>query len=234
MSESKNLLVTGASSGVGFETALHLSRAGHRVIALARNSGKLADLKLKAGNNLIPLSMDLNEGDFSPLADCLMENGMREIYGVVHNAGMLINKSFGSITAKELHSVYATNVFAPFLLSEFLLPYLEKAQGAHIVHISSVGGVQGSVKFPGLSAYSSSKGALSLLTECLAAELSKQQIHVNCLALGAVQTEMLTQAFPGYKAPLQADEMGEFVAWFTLNGNRFFNGKILPVALSTP
>jgi NAD(P)-dependent dehydrogenase (short-subunit alcohol dehydrogenase family) len=97
-----------------------------------------------------------------------------------------------------------------------------------------MGGVQGSAKFPGLAAYSSSKAALANLSELLAEELKEKNIRVNCLALGAAQTEMLETAFPGYKAPVTAAEMAQWVGWFAINGHRFFNGKVLPVALSTP
>jgi NAD(P)-dependent dehydrogenase (short-subunit alcohol dehydrogenase family) len=97
-----------------------------------------------------------------------------------------------------------------------------------------MGGFQGSVKFKGLSYYSASKAAISCLTECLANEFSESRISVNCLALGAVQTEMLNEAFPGYKAPVEAHEMAEFISEFALSGHKFFNGKILPVAVGTP
>ena len=105
---------------------------------------------------------------------------------------------------------------------------------SHILTISSMGGLQGSAKFSGLSLYSASKGALAVLTECLAEELSEQEIKCNCLALGAVQTEMLSKAFPGYTAPLNPEEMAEFIVEFALHGHRYFNGKILPVSLTTP
>lgn len=107
-------------------------------------------------------------------------------------------------------------------------------EGGHIVNISSMGGFQGSVKFPGLSAYSASKGALAILTECLAEELKDKNIKVNCLALGSSQTEMFEAAFPGMQAGTLAFEMGRYVADFALNGSKYFNGKIIPVSNTTP
>jgi NAD(P)-dependent dehydrogenase (short-subunit alcohol dehydrogenase family) len=106
--------------------------------------------------------------------------------------------------------------------------------GSHIVNISSMGGFQGSSKYKGLSYYSASKSALACLTECLANEFSEYGISVNCLALGSVKTEMLDKAFPGYKAPVDAKEMAEFISDFALTGHKFFNGKILPVAVTNP
>lgn len=228
-------LVTGASSGIGFATALVLSHnKRNKVIAIARNASKLESLRKASEDKIDIIPFDLEKGNLSDLVDNLSKMGVKHLTGLIHNAGYLVSKKFEEIRASDLQKIYEVNVFAPFRLTQQLLPLLKQAKGAHVVNISSVGGIQGSVKFDGLSAYSSSKGALCVLTECLANELKDEKIKVNCLALGAVQTEMLNQAFPGYEAPLKANEMGEFVAWFTENGNKFFNGKILPVALSTP
>lgn len=228
-------LVTGASSGIGFETALKLAKEPNtKVFAIARNQEKLMQLQETSGDKISVLRFDLESEDPLTLYTSLRAQGITSLTGIIHNAGFLVNRAFSEITSAELEQTYRVNVFAPFRLSAVLLPLLKEANGAHIVHISSIGGVQGSVKFAGLSAYSSSKGALSVLTECLALELESYHIKVNCLALGAVQTEMLSAAFPGYEAPLKAHEMADFVSWFMINGHRFFNGKILPVALSTP
>lgn len=97
-----------------------------------------------------------------------------------------------------------------------------------------MGGVQGSVKFPGLAAYSSSKAAVINLTELLAEEYKDSGISFNVLALGAVQTEMLEEAFPGYKASISAVEMANYIFDFSLNGQKYYNGKLLQVSNSTP
>ena len=112
------------------------------------------------------------------------------------------------------------------------LPFLK--ENSHVLNISSIGGVQGSLKFPGLAAYSSSKGALLTLTELLAEEYKDSKISFNALALGAVQTEMLEEAFPGYKAPVSAAEMAAYIFNFATTGHRFYNGKILQVSSNTP
>ncbi|HEY9115582.1 MAG TPA: SDR family oxidoreductase, partial [Bacteroidales bacterium] len=151
---------------------------------------------------------------------------------LVNNAGFLVVRPFSELTDDDFDKTFSVNVKSVFKITRDLLPYF--SANAHIVNISSMGGVQGSAKFPGLSLYSSSKGALGILTECLAEELKERKISVNALALGAVQTEMLAEAFPGYKAPLSASEMADFIYNFTLTGNKFFNGKILPVSSSTP
>lgn len=147
-------------------------------------------------------------------------------------AGMVISKNFSEITNREARLLMETNFFGPASVIKVLKPFM--ANGSHIVNISSMSGYQGSSKFAGLSYYSSSKAAISSLSECLASEFRDSGISVNCLALGAVQTEMLEEAFPGYNAPLDAKKMAEFISYFALNGNKFFNGKIIPLAVSDP
>ncbi len=232
--ENKTILITGASSGVGYQTALQLAEKGHTVIALARNTELLNQLSNASNGKIISFPHDLSQLNFDALLTFLNEKAITKIDVLINNAGQLVNNSFEHITSEQLVSTYNTNVFAPYLLIQAVLPLLKNSNNPHIINISSVGGIQGSVKFAGLSAYSSSKGALSILTECLAEELKEINIKVNCLALGAVNTEMLAKAFPGYNAPLSASEMGNYVTWFAENGHQYFNGKIIPVALSTP
>ena len=145
---------------------------------------------------------------------------------------MLINKPVKDLNPNDFGSIFKTNLKAPFFLIQSILPYFNKP--AHIVNISSMGGFQGSAKFPGLSLYSASKGALAILSECLAEELKDNGISVNCLCLGAVQTEMFNAAFPGYNTPVKPESMAEFIANFSLNAHKFINGKIIPVSVTTP
>ncbi|MCX8479746.1 MAG: SDR family NAD(P)-dependent oxidoreductase [Chitinophagales bacterium] len=232
--ENKTILITGASSGVGYQSALQLAEKGHTVIALARNAELLNQLSSASNGTILSFSHDLSSLNFDAILSFLKEKSIDKIDVLINNAGQLVNNNFEKITSSELIGAYNTNVFAPYLLIQALFPLLKNSKNPHIINISSVGGIQGSVKFAGLSAYSSSKGALTILTECLAEEFKEINIKVNCLALGAVNTEMLAKAFPGYKAPLSAAEMGNYITWFAENGHQYFNGKIIPVALSTP
>lgn len=232
-----NIVITGASSGVGRETAKILAGIpGNRLMVIARNGMKIQALSgecnIKRHETVVqPLQFDLATGDMELLAHQINRQ-LGKIDVLINNAGAMLNKPIGKLTVSEVDTVFSVNVKAPLLLIQALLPVMKP--GSHIVNIGSMGGVQGSVKFPGLAAYSASKGALAVLTECLAEELKDRQIAVNCLAFGAVQTEMLERAFPGYNAPVSAEKMAEFVADFAINGHRYFNGKILPVSLSTP
>ena len=144
----------------------------------------------------------------------------------------MLEKPFSQTSQTDFENIYKVNVFGVANLTRIVLPYLQK--GSHVVSISSMGGIQGSMKFAGLSAYSSSKGALITLSELLAEEYKEQGIAFNVLALGSVQTEMLAEAFPGYQAPLSASQMADYIFNFALTGNQYFNGKILQVSSSTP
>jgi NAD(P)-dependent dehydrogenase (short-subunit alcohol dehydrogenase family) len=232
----KNVIITGCSSGIGAGAVRFLVNEAHcRVMGIARSAEKL-DLLASEFNGaqgiFIPQVFDLSNIDRYDELVKEIQKHFSEIHVLINNAGKLIYRDFESITLQELQQMMTTNFTAPFFLIQQLLPLFSSP--SHIVNISSMGGVQGSVKFSGLSAYSASKAALANLTECLAAELSEKQIFVNAIAPGAVQTEMLTNAFPGYKAPVLPAEMGAYVAQFGLNGHTLFNGKILPVSLSTP
>ena len=225
----KNIIITGTSRGIGFEMVKLFSDAGHNVLALSRNSKPISDLKLK---NVTALEFDIaNESEIVKLSEYL-QIGMKSVDVLINNAGFLVNKPFSEITSEEFKRCYDVNVFGVASLIKTMLPFMKKE--GHVVSISSMGGVQGSVKFPGLSAYSSSKGAIITLTELLAEEYKETGPSFNVLALGSVQTEMLEEAFPGFKAPLSATEMAQYIMDFSLTGNKFYNGKILQVSSTTP
>ena len=215
-----NVVISGAGKGIGFELVKAFVDKGHTTIAISRNTNSLQQLNSK---HLSIVAFDLVTGDFQKLGDEI-KSVTGEIDVLINNAGALVNKNFSDLTDSDFDLIFDTNVKALFKLTQLLLPYFNK--NAHIVNISSMGGVQGSAKFPGLSLYSASKGAVGILTECLAEELKEQNIAVNALALGAVQTEMLSQAFPNFKAPLSAQQMAIFIFDFALNGNKYFNGKV--------
>lgn len=225
----KNVIITGTSRGIGFELAQLFAKNNFNVLALSRNSEPLKKLNIK---NISTISVDLlNEGDLKKVTSFVSKN-WKNVDILINNAGKLINKPFKELTPKDFLEVYQVNVFAVAELTNQVLPFLSK--GSHVVNISSIGGVQGSMKFPGLAAYSSSKGALITLTEVLAEEYKESQISFNVLALGAVQTEMLEEAFPGYKAPVSAKEMADYIYNFAVNGHKFQNGKIIQVSSTTP
>lgn len=226
----KKIIVTGTSRGIGLELVQILANAGHEILALSRNEKPVKDLQ---HDHIHSFPFNLNEEEDLHKVSAFVEKewgGSLDV--LIHNAGSLVNKPFEEISAKELMTVYQTNVFGVFQLSQQLVGKMSK--NGHVVTISSMGGVQGSMKFAGLSAYSSSKAAVINLTELLAEEYKENGPSFNVLALGAVQTEMLQEAFPGYEAPTSAKEMAQYIADFSLNGNKYYNGKMLQVSNSTP
>lgn len=226
----KTVVIIGASKGIGAELiSSFASIDGFRVYGFARN-----------------MHLQREKWSLNPMVHCvdidlMSENLDLEILDVlknekvdflINNAGLLVNKPFMELTPTDILNSYKVNVLSVFITIQAILP-LMKNEG-HIVNISSMGGFQGSMKFAGLSAYSSSKAALVNLTEMLAEEYKNTGLRFNCLCLGAVQTEMLQAAFPGYEAPILPNEMAEYISDFTRNAWRWINGKVIPVSLSTP
>ena len=225
----KNIVITGTSRGIGFELAKQFAENGHQVLALSRNTKPLSAVNHK---NITALSVDIsNNDDLNKVTD-FIKSTWEKVDILINNAGKLINKPFTEISSEDFLEVYQVNVFGVAEITKLMIPFLQK--GSHVVTISSIGGIQGSIKFPGLAAYSSSKGAVITLSELLAEEYKEQQIAFNVLALGAVQTEMLEEAFPGYQAPISASEMADYIYNFSLTGNKFYNGKVLQVSSSNP
>ncbi|MGW9687283.1 SDR family NAD(P)-dependent oxidoreductase [Flagellimonas sp. 2504JD1-5] len=223
-----NIIITGTSRGIGYELVQLFAKEGHQVLALSRNERPIADLDLP---NVDTFPFDLaNAQDFGIVTDFLKQ--WEGVDVLINNAGNLLNKPFLETSQDEFETVYKVNVFGVAELTRTVLPKMGK--DGHVITISSMGGVQGSVKFPGLSAYSSSKGAVITLTELWAEEFKETGPSFNVLALGAVQTEMLAEAFPGYQAPVTAIEMAAYIKDFALAGQKLYNGKLLQVSNSTP
>lgn len=222
---SKTALVIGASRGIGKAIVNEFINNGIETYSFARsfsshNSGlqhlhflDLASPSLKT--DLATILQDINQIDY-----------------LINNAGAIVVKPFMELTREEVAHCYQVNVISVMEVIQVCLGKMKP--GGHIVNISSMGGFQGTMKFPGLSAYSPSKAAVVALTELLAEELKETGVSINCLCLGAVQTEMMEEAFPGYKAPHQPDEIAKFIVDFALNSGYFMHGRIIPVSNSTP
>ena len=228
---SKCIVVCGTSRGIGKAILSYLSSAPQlHLVALSRNVTELTEF-YKDNKHVTVLPFDLS----LPVDAQLNEHftGITEVHGLINNAGYLEQGPSETLSIEAYHRCMQTNFFGPVALIQWLFPRLNAGK-AHVVNISTMGAFQGSVKFPGLSAYAASKAAITNFTEVFAEEHKDSGIRMNCLCLGAVNTEMLQDAFPGYVAPTSAEEMGAFIAEFTLRSGLVFNGKILPVSSSTP
>jgi NAD(P)-dependent dehydrogenase (short-subunit alcohol dehydrogenase family) len=224
-------IVTGAGRGIGLETVRMLSDLEVHAIGISRNTSQLTMLKgctaVKA--DLTALN-ELNKR-LDPFLDYSKEVEHRVL---IHNAGILLNRPFGDLSESEARLMVEVNFMAPLLLTQRLLPWLRSSKTAHIVFIGSMGGFQGSARYPGLAVYSASKSASASLAESLAEEFKHTNMRFNALALGAVNTEMLQEAFPDFSATTSAGSMGAYICDFALRGHLLFNGKVIPVAGSNP
>lgn len=228
-----NVIITGTSKGIGFELTKKFTKSkGCHIIAIARNiktlevlSNELIDNKSKSF--LYPLACDIGRKGFEKRILEFVLTKFDRIDILVNNAGILINKPFEELNDIDFDHMFDVNTKAPFFIIKTFLPYFKRY--SRIVNIGSMGGYQGSSKFPGLSLYSASKGAVAIFSECLAEELKGKGIHVNCLALGAVETDMFHQAFPGLSAKISAEQMAEYIFNFSINKPVHPSGRIIPV-----
>ena len=240
MKNKLNIVIIGSSRGIGFHVAKHLALLGHGLLCISRNGAALDHLEQECRRLVPDAELTTHAADISLLLSNdldlagIVSSVFPRVDAVLYNAGLLVNKSFAELNNQDMEEVFRVNFFSAAAAIRELLPFMGGADISHIVTIGSMGGFQGSSKFPGLSLYSASKAALASLSECLAEEFKDRGIKVNCLALGAAQTEMLEEAFPGYKAPLSAEEIATFIGDFLVSGHKYINGKVIPVSLSTP
>ena len=220
----KNIVITGTSSGIGLELVKIYSKKKYKVLSLSRSSISIKGVK--------HLSFDITDQKSIDNLNNIIKSEFKVVDILINNAGKLINKPFLDMIEEDFDSVFKVNLFGVANLIKNLYPFFNKK--SHIVNISSIGGVIGSSKFKGLTAYSSSKGALNILTEVLAEEFKESGPYFNSLCLGSVQTKMLEQVFPGYNAQVKPKDMAKFIFDFANNGTKYFNGKVIPVSLSNP
>lgn len=218
----KRFLITGASRGIGRETALSLLEIGHEVHATSRTHCELIGCTTYTLDYTVPES----RAQFSSKLNGLLFDGL------ILNAGALVNRPFRELSPSDFDLMAAANWSGHALLVQALLPNL--APGAHVVFISSMGGYQGASKYPGLLAYATSKMAMAGLAESMQSELGPEGFSFNALCLGAVQTEMLAEAFPGYEAPVDPQTMGSSIAHFAVNGHKTQAGQVIAWAKSNP
>lgn len=220
----KNVVITGTSSGIGFDLVKIYSKKKYNILSLSRSQ-----INIKGVNHVI---FDITDQKSIDNIKNIIKKEFKVVDILINNAGKLINKPFLDMSMEDFDSVFRVNLFGVANLIKNLYPMFNK--NSHVVNISSIGGIIGSSKFNGLTAYSSSKGALNILTEVLAEEFKESGPKFNSLCLGSVQTKMLEEAFPGYKGQVKPKDMAKFIFDFANKGSSFFNGKVIPVSLSNP
>ncbi|MCX7697462.1 MAG: SDR family oxidoreductase [Bacteroidales bacterium] len=232
----KNIfLITGCSRGIGLALVERaLSESENMVFGVSRSHPpqELAQLASKNSSEWIWIQADLSTEDGrKKVADVISKKNVGLTH-VLHNAATIICKQWFEYTYEDYRTVFDVNFWSPLHLTQLILPYL--LENSHVVFISSMGGFQGSKKFPGMALYTASKAAIVNLVESLSVELAQKGIKVNSLCPGAVDTDMLHQAFPAYQAKITPHKIGDFIYYFLKNAHQVINGKIIPVSLNDP
>ncbi len=230
--QGKKALVTGAGRGIGRATALLLAREGAHVIAAARSRAELDEtVRLIAANG------GSAEAAVCDLAD---EKAVIALFAHIHQAhgalDVLVNCAgtfsgayIEDVSMEEFHRVMQVNAAAVFLCCREAFG-LMKRSGGSIVNVSSLSGVQGAKKFPGFSAYCASKFAVVGITEVLAEEGRELGIRANVVAPGAVDTVMLSSAFPDFTGPkLSPEQVAEAIAFLAGPRSSGVSGTVLPL-----
>lgn len=223
----KTVFITGAGKGIGFEVVkAFLNDPTYNIIATSRNVDRLKDI-VDPRLNIITGDLITN---YTHIIDEIITKA-RSIDIIINNAALILNKEIIDVSSDDINNVMQTNFSVPYKLIRDLYPKL--IHGSHIINISSMSGFQGSKKFKGLSLYSASKAALASLSECIAEEWRDKHIYCNCLALGAVDTDMIKVSIPGLEPTVTASQMAEYIYNFALKGHIYSNGQVIPVTLST-
>ena len=222
----KTIVVTGTSSGIGHQICIQAVKMNFHVISVSRNIEPLKDI-----GGIESFAIDITNKDSVDEFIASLKSRKIKIDILINNAGYLVSELFGDTTYDSFKKTFDVNVFGLAEITRSLIPIINS--DGHVINISSIGGVNGSKKFPGLSAYSSSKAAVIALTEVLAEEYQNGP-SFNVLALGAVQTKMLKEAFPDYNVETKPEEMAKYILDFAINGNKLFNGKLISVSNSNP
>ena len=222
----KTIVVTGTSSGIGHQICIQAAKMNFHVISVSRNIEPLKDI-----GGIESFSIDITNKDSIDEFITNLKSRKIKIDILINTAGYLVSELFGDTTYESYKKTFDVNVVGLAEITRSLIPIINS--DGHVINISSIGGVNGSKKFPGLSAYSSSKAAVIALTEVLAEEYQNGP-SFNVLALGAVQTKMLKEAFPDYNAETKPEEMAKYILDFAIKGNKLFNGKLISVSNSNP
>lgn len=186
--QGKVAIVTGAGSGIGRAIARQFAREGASICLVGRRLEPLESLAQEIGSAAIACRADLSRvEDVAPVVARAVE-AFGSLNVLVNNAATLIPGAAEDLTVEDWEATYNLNVRAVWLLSREVLPHMRRAGGGSIINISSVLGLAGARN---RAAYASSKGAVTILTKCMAVDHAAEKIRVNCICPGIVETEMV-------------------------------------------
>jgi NAD(P)-dependent dehydrogenase (short-subunit alcohol dehydrogenase family) len=216
--KNKVALITGAGRGIGAATARLLASRGVKVALMARTlvqveaQASAIEKEFGAGCALA-LVGDVSDEKFLQESFARIKATFGPVSILVNNAGVLLRAPLTETSLADWEKVMRVNVTAAFLCSKYAIPQMREAGHGAIVNVSSLSGIRSALKFPGFSAYIASKHALVGLTEGLSVEVKSLGIRVNCIAPGAVDTQMLRSADPSLKTKTQPEEIAQIITY---------------------
>jgi NAD(P)-dependent dehydrogenase (short-subunit alcohol dehydrogenase family) len=225
-------IITGAGRGIGRATALRFARKGARVVLFSRTPAPLEDVAAEItgeGYPVLSFAGDVaREEDVQALFQQVMQTYQR-VDILINCAGTVSVRPFVDMDVATWDRVLEVNLRGTFLCCREAFRIMAAQRSGVIVNLSSLSGVKGVEKFPGLSAYNVSKAGVASLTEILAVEGKPYNIRVCAVSPGAVDTEMLRQAAPHLKAGMTPDDLAEILLFLADDSGRMLNGTILEI-----
>ncbi|HLG78195.1 MAG TPA: SDR family NAD(P)-dependent oxidoreductase [Ktedonobacteraceae bacterium] len=226
--QDRVVIITGAGRGVGRAAAQLFAGAGARVVLFSRTRSELdecAALITSSGGHALPISGDVADEE---QVRSLFQR-VHEVYGrvdvLINSAGIVAVRPFVDMDIETWDRVIAVNLRGTFLCCHEAFRIMAAQRQGVIINISSLSGVKGVEKFPGLSAYNVSKAGVAGLTEILAVEGKAHNIRVCAVSPGAVDTEMLRQAAPHLKAGMTPTDLAEILLFLADDSGRMFSGS---------
>ncbi len=215
--KNKIAIITGSGRGIGASTAEVLAESGAKVVLTSRSISQLQEVSERiekhfGKNHCLIFAGDIGDEDFVSHLFQEVEKQWGAIDILINNAATLEMGDFPDFKTESWDETMRVNLRGPFLCSRFAFQAMIRSKrGGCIVNLSSLGGIKGTEKFPGLSAYTVSKHGIVGLTESLAVEGKKHNIRVNCVAPGAVETTMLKKAAPFLKTKTKPEDIAKII-----------------------
>ena len=225
-------IITGAGRGVGRATALRFAREGARVVLFRRTHAPLDDIAAEIAREGYPFLSVVGDVSREEDVQALFQQAMqafRRVDILVNCAGVVAVRPFAEMDASTWDHVLGVNLRGTFLCCHEAFRIMAAQRSGVIVNLSSLSGVRGVEKFPGLSAYNVSKAGVASLTEILAVEGRPYNIRVCAVSPGAVDTEMLKQAAPHLKAGMTPDDLAEILLFMVDESGRMLSGTNLEI-----
>ena len=225
-------IITGASRGIGRAAAFELARQGADVVLAARDAHALdagASAIREQGQQALAIPTDVADEQSVERLVSTTVGAFGHVDLVINSAGALVNRPLADLDAASWDHVLAVNLRGTFLMCREAFRHMIPRQGGVIINVSSLSGVPGVEKFPGLSAYNASKYGVAGLTEILAVEGRPHGIRVLAVSPGAVDTEMLRQAAPHLTPGMTPDDLARILAWLAGPDARHLSGVNLPI-----